>query len=424
MHRKSGYITRQAKRLSDGEINRRRFVMSALSAGVTMPTALSLASKAEARQPKQGGLLRVATGDGSPFQPDLSEASNGFSSLLAFAQGNCLTERTAKGDLVGELAESFKASADHTVWHFTLRRDVLFHSGQPLAVSDVITSLARERARLPHMVDLRPDGSRRITITLDRPDIHFAHRLADPAFVVTSQNEHAMTGAYRLDHAQDGHRVHLVRTPEYWKPGRGFFDAVEIVALPGLAARQMAVMAGDVDYADQIDPRGLALLQRAPGIEILETRQARVLTLGAERQEPLEHIAPALPCQAIVEQILLGHGTAAQTVTGAGTPMPLSPIRLAVHDTGVPRTMEAARLIAAGLGQNGIATDIVDPEQADPNAIHIKWQRNALAETKTPQIVVLWASDLAAHSIALSHGDVATDHENDGARLIERWWFA
>ena len=85
MARPKGYVTRQAKRLSDGEINRRRFVMSALSAGVTMPTALSLASRAEAKVPKRGGTLRMALADGTSgdtLDPARAEDARALVSVL------------------------------------------------------------------------------------------------------------------------------------------------------------------------------------------------------------------------------------------------------------------------------------------------------------------------------------------------------
>ena len=42
--RKENYLARQTMRLTKGEINRRRFIMSALATGVTLPTALGLAA--------------------------------------------------------------------------------------------------------------------------------------------------------------------------------------------------------------------------------------------------------------------------------------------------------------------------------------------------------------------------------------------
>jgi peptide/nickel transport system substrate-binding protein len=425
MRRTKGYITRQAQRLADGEINRRRFVMSALSAGVTMPTALSLASRAEAGPPRRGGVLRLATADIAPVDGPRSGMPNGFERLIAFARGNCLTERTAQGELVGELAEHFEVSDDHATWRFRLRSGVEFQNGRTLGVEDVGLTLWEHRGLLPHLNSVRADGPRDVLVHLAKPDRLFAHRLADPRFVVTSADGTETTGAYRLE-SVDVDRAILHRVHDYWKSGRAHFDAVQLVSIPNIGARQTALIAGEVDYVDQIDPRGLALLQRAPGIDVLEMKRARELVLSSAQPARIEEIASAIPYQALVDRILLGHGTPSSAPAPAApvSAVPHGPVLLAVHDEGVPHTREAADLIAGHLTTHGFETRIVSPDAAAREAIHIKWQRNGAAEgSDRPQLVALWASDLAAHSSRLAHAEVAAEHENDGARLIERWWY-
>jgi len=54
-----------SKELTKGTISRRQFIMSALAAGIVLPTALTMADKAMAATPKQGGKLRIGMGHGS-----------------------------------------------------------------------------------------------------------------------------------------------------------------------------------------------------------------------------------------------------------------------------------------------------------------------------------------------------------------------
>jgi peptide/nickel transport system substrate-binding protein len=54
---------------------------------------------------------------------------------------DCLTEVTASGELVGELAESWEASSDAKTWTFNLRKGVTFHNGKSFGADDVIASL-------------------------------------------------------------------------------------------------------------------------------------------------------------------------------------------------------------------------------------------------------------------------------------------
>ena len=49
------YIKDQQRKLTDGQINRRQFMVSVLATGVAASTAISLASEAEAATPKKGG---------------------------------------------------------------------------------------------------------------------------------------------------------------------------------------------------------------------------------------------------------------------------------------------------------------------------------------------------------------------------------
>ena len=49
------FIKDQQRKLIDGQINRRQFMVSVLATGIAASTALSLASEAEAATPKKGG---------------------------------------------------------------------------------------------------------------------------------------------------------------------------------------------------------------------------------------------------------------------------------------------------------------------------------------------------------------------------------
>lgn len=56
--KKQQYLQQQAKLLTNGLIDRRKFVMGALAAGIALPTALGMAQTAMAATPKKGGRLR------------------------------------------------------------------------------------------------------------------------------------------------------------------------------------------------------------------------------------------------------------------------------------------------------------------------------------------------------------------------------
>ena len=430
-HRK-GFITRQARRLSDGEINRRRFVMSALSAGVTLPTAMSLASKAEGHAPKSGGHFRMGIAEASLTDTlDPSAATNGFTRLLAFARGNALTEITAKGEIIGELADRVETPDHGATWHASLRNGIAFHDGKALTSEDVQVTFQRHRDLGGLLSDVAQMTLRRghITFHLARPDPGFADRLADPRLIVLpadATDPATGTGPYRLTEFTPSKCATFTRNPNYWKAGRAHFETVELIALPDMRARQQAIMTGDVDYADAIDPRALALLQRVPALDILETPGTRHLALTSRGAgKALEQIVPD---RTLLEQLLLGHGSmnaanntpdpsAARRLfrTTGGT----APIRIGLRDAALPGLPDAARLIAAEAENAGLPVEIRARTDGTTHA-EIGWTRT---DTGDAYIAVL-ANDLAAHARALNHGDqIATNLENDGARITERWWF-
>ncbi len=414
MRRPKGFVTRQAKRLSDGEINRRRFVMSALSAGVTMPTAMSLASRAEAHVPKPGGHFRMAVAE-----------ETSLSDLTAFARGNALTEVTATGGISGELATAVDTPDGGTTWEITLRGGVKFHDGMELSSGHVTDTLDRQRRQdglLSDITDLRSTADS-ITLTLDRPDAGFARRLADPRLTVLRETGDGPigTGPYRpTGENAEGGRI-FQRNPDYWKPGRAHFETVTIRAMPDTAARQRAVLASDIDYADMIDPPALGLLQRVPTLEILEISGARHLALTTrEAGRALEYVVPE---RALLEQVLLGHGAAAGREHAPGKARSLlgstfSPLRIALRDRHLPGVEHAAALIADEAGKAGIPIEIAGSAQAHAE---IGWSRTPDGSS----CIAVWANDLAAHARTLAHAPgIGVELANDGARITERWWYA
>ncbi|MEY2960266.1 MAG: hypothetical protein RLZ60_96, partial [Pseudomonadota bacterium] len=104
--------------------------------------AVLTASGVSARAGSVGGRLIVGLSGASPLDSwDARTFSDSF--MIACGQGavfDCLTEVTADGSLVGELAESWESSADGRIWTVALRRGVTFHNGKPFVAQDVIDS--------------------------------------------------------------------------------------------------------------------------------------------------------------------------------------------------------------------------------------------------------------------------------------------
>lgn len=440
MKRPRGFVTRQAKRLSDGEINRRRFVMSALSAGVTMPTALSLASKAEAHVPRRGGVLRMGLAEGSARDTlDPARASNAFTRALASAQGNGLTEIDDNGAVAGALAQSLEPASGHRRWTLALRPGVLFRNGAPLTAEDVIATLDRHRQSglLPDISTLDVLAPDRIAVTLTEGDAEFPRRLADPRLVILAKtgtpDRPIGTGPYRLERFEPGRVAELTRNPDYWKPGRAHFERVHLHALPDPIDRQTALMTGEIDYADRIDPRSAALLRQVPTLAVTEIASSRHLSLTFRDEAPFDRtdlrkaLCRAVPGPALAERLLFGHGRGADLAGGFDLAGAARLFRRSGHDGPVPISVaedplarDAARLIAESAGRAGM---VLTPTNG-PAGCRIEIMDgppDRTAETHVP----LWINDIAAHVKTLAQaGEPLANPQNAAARLIERGWFA
>ena len=89
---KDKFIEMQAQKLTDGVIDRRKFMMSVLATGITIPAALGIANKAEAATPKKGGTFRYGCGHGSTTDTmDSGTSENHFTLVNTYNVSNHLT---------------------------------------------------------------------------------------------------------------------------------------------------------------------------------------------------------------------------------------------------------------------------------------------------------------------------------------------
>ncbi|MGI9388576.1 MAG: ABC transporter substrate-binding protein [Boseongicola sp.] len=406
--KKESYLKLQAKRLTDGQINRRRFIMSALATGVTLPTAMSLASRAEAATPKSGGFFRCGVGYGSTTDVlDPSTSENGFSQNVIYTRGNHLTEVSNTGELIGELAESFEPSTDAKTWVFNLRQGVEFHNGKTMTADDVIATFNYHRGEdsksaakglLTAITDLRKDGEGKVVFELETGNADFGYIVSDYHLMimpseggeVVDPNSPVGTGAFVVDAYEPGVRAKFTKNPNYWKEGRGHFDEYELLSIIDTTARQNSVMNGDVHYADSIDPKTVALMERVPTLDILEVTGTQHYTLPMRLDVPpfdnydvRKALKFAIKRQELVDKILLGHGAPGNDVP-VSSAMPFlntelpqiefdpdkakfhyeksghsGSIPLSAADAAFAGAVDAAQLVAASAAEVGIDIEIV-----------------------------------------------------------------
>ncbi len=404
---KNKYIKENADKLCKGLIDRRQFMTSALAAGVALPIAMSMASKAMAMTPKKGGMLRLGNGHGSTTDSlDPATTENGLMTQISNTFGNHLTEVNNDGNLVPELAESIDASDDATVWTFKLRKGVEFHNGKSMDADDVIASLNHHRGEetksaakglLQSATEIRKDGSHTVVVTLDNPNADFPFIVSDYHLRIMASKDGAIdpidgigTGGYKLQNFEPGVRAEFVRNENYWKEGRAHFDEVLTLSIVDVTARQSALMNGDVDAIDRLDPKTVALMARNPNIDILEKTGTLHYTFPMRLDtEPFGNydlrmaLKLSLKRQEMVDKILLGHGalgndhpiSTANRFHAADLPQReydpdkaahhykksghSGPIKLSASDAAFAGAVDAAQLIKSSAQAAGINIDIV-----------------------------------------------------------------
>lgn len=279
-------LERLQRRLSGLQLGRRDFIVAALAMGTTLPTAIAFADKAQAATPKKGGHFRFGTAGGATVDAlDPATWTNAMMSFMSHAMCNTLTELTPDGRIVGDLAESFESSADAKTWRFKLRSGVEFHNGKSLSVEDVITSFnwhSREdsksgvRSIVEQIESYAADGDDTVVFQLKTGNADFPAVLIDYHLVVFPAKDGAPdfadgvgTGGFVLKSFEPGVRAEFERNPNYWKDGRAHFSSVEVLSIRDAAARQSALLGGDVDATENVDLKTAHLIERAPNVRLL-----------------------------------------------------------------------------------------------------------------------------------------------------------
>ncbi|MFD0981505.1 ABC transporter substrate-binding protein [Tropicimonas aquimaris] len=309
----------------------RRGVLKGASALGAASLILPAGVRPASAEPKKGGILRVGMGHGSTSDSlDPGSWDNAYSQVFATARHNNLTEIAADGSLAPEIAESWEASADAMTWTFTIRQGVTFHSGKDVTPEDVVASINYHRGEestsaakpiVENITDIKIDGQN-VVISLNGGNADFPFIMSDyhipimPA--VDGKIDPTSTdgcGPYVVDKFDPGVEALLTRNPNYWKSDRAHFDGIVLLPIVDAAARQNALMSGEVDVIDRVDLNTVHLLQRAPNIKILSVSGTQHYTFIMDsRADPFTDnnvrmaVKHAVNRDELVEKILNGYG--------------------------------------------------------------------------------------------------------------------
>ncbi|MDQ1081292.1 ABC transporter substrate-binding protein [Pseudoroseomonas cervicalis] len=248
-----------------------------------------------------------------------------------------LTQFDSESRLEPGLAESWTPVGE-TVWEFKLRPNVRFHNGNAFTAEDVAFTIAR----VPQVVN-SPSSYAIYTRAIERVEIvdpltvRFHTRspypllpndLGQVAILDKETHDGASTedfnsgkvaigtGPFRHVSFRSGDRLELERNDSYWgdKP---HWRQVHYRILPNDASRTAALLAGDVDFIDQVPTSDLASLRRNERVRVAEKDGLRIIFLA------LDHLHPE---------------GSPQIQDADGKPLPRNPL----HDVRVRRALSIA----------------------------------------------------------------------------------
>lgn len=224
-----------------------------------------------------------------------------------------LTFQDAQGQVIPNLARSFKLIDDHT-WEFELHPDVTFHDGTPFDPEDVAFTVARiPQVKGPssytHFIESIV-GMERISATTFRlktrtPDPFLPFNLAGAKMLSRSIHKDAQTtdfnngklavgtGAFRFVSYARGDRLILKRNDAWWgnrTPATALpWTDVTIRVINSDASRMAALLAGEVDLADRVPPDDLGAIRTNAALSLFSIRGHQVAYLfpDSSRDGPL-----------------------------------------------------------------------------------------------------------------------------------------
>lgn len=309
----------------------RRGVLKGATALGAAALILPATNRRASAEPKRGGILRIGFGHGSTTDNlDPGTWDNVYSQVFAQSRHNFLTEIAADGSLVPEIAESWEPSADAATWTFRIRDGVTFHSGKDVTAEDVVASINHHRGDdstsaakpiVESITDIVVDGPN-VIVSLNAGNADFPYIMSDYHIAIMPGTEGRIDptstdgcGPYIVDSFEPGVEARLSRNPNHWKTDRAHFDGLVLIPIIDAAARQNALMSGEVDVIDRVDLNTVHLLQRAPNIKILSIAGTQHYTFIMDsRAAPFTDnnvrlaVKYAINRDELVEKILNGYG--------------------------------------------------------------------------------------------------------------------
>ena len=337
----------------DGRMGRRDFLAAMGALGITGATAAGFlhASGALAATPRKGGTARFANyAHGPDDRMDPIVFTTGIDYTRGRATYNGLIQMRDNLKLAPELAEEWSANRNATEYTFKIRKGVTFHDGSPLTADDVVWSMSRHlgadspstaKTLFQSVQEWKKVDGQTVKAILKTPDSDLPAKLTEKQAKIVKMGTRDFkkgngTGPFILESLELGVRSTHVRNPDYWRDGPNF-DALEITAITDPLVRIHALIAGDMDLVNYVDPKDVARIEAAEGVRAISTPSSAFAGICVLKNTPpgesddfVKGIQYIQDRKRILRSILRGHGT-------LGNDHPIGPAFGADHCAELPQ---------------------------------------------------------------------------------------
>ena len=221
-----------------------------------------------------------------------------------------LTTNNDNLELTPLLATDWSQSDDGSTWTFNLREGVRFTNGEEMTSEHVVFSMNRildpntGSGRVASVGGAgtvwEAMGDYAVTVTTPEPNAILPILLSSRATAIVhpdSVDENGVivvpigTGPFTVEDLDGTISMTLAKNADYWQEGLPLLDAVEITVIQEDAAREAALLGGEVDFVTSVARQAVQALQENPDVNVLVSPALAYKYIGLNLQrEPFDDV--------------------------------------------------------------------------------------------------------------------------------------
>ncbi|MBP3040240.1 ABC transporter substrate-binding protein [Bacillaceae bacterium Marseille-Q3522] len=315
----------------------------------------SSGSGGEGGSNEAGGVLVYGRG-GDAVKLDPATVTDGESMIVAKQIFETLVAyKKDSTEIEPALAKSWKVSDDGLTYTFELQEGVKFHDGSDFNAEAVAYNFDRwangDVETFPYyqsqfggykgeesavIKEVKAVDDLTVEFTLFRPQAPFLKNLAMTPFAISSPDaieeygdkyieKPVGTGPFKFQEWKRNDTITVVKNEDYWKEGLPKLDTVILKVIKDNAARLNALIKGEVDLIDGVNPSDIGKVESDDSLQLFERPSMNIGFLGFNVETPpfdnpkvRQAISHAVNKEALIENFYEG------TAQPAKNPMPPS----------------------------------------------------------------------------------------------------